>query len=37
MRNLEPSLYVDPAVFNRECERIFWSTWQLIGPASRLG
>jgi choline monooxygenase len=36
MRNLDPSVYVDPAVFARECERIFWATWQLIGPASRL-
>ena len=36
MRNLDPAVYVDPAVFTRECERIFWSTWQLIGPASRL-
>jgi hypothetical protein len=36
MRNLDPGVYVDPAVFARECERIFWATWQLIGPASRL-
>lgn len=36
MRNLEPALYTDPAVFARECAAIFRSSWQLIGPASRL-
>ncbi len=36
MRNLDPSFYVSPAVFEAECQRIFWASWQLIGPASRL-
>lgn len=36
MRNLEPALYTDPAVFERECAAIFRSSWQLIGPVSRL-
>jgi len=36
MRNLDPLLYTDPGVFARECRDIFWASWQLIGPASRL-
>lgn len=36
MRNLDPALYTDPAVFAQECTAIFRSNWQLIGPASRL-
>lgn len=36
MRNLDPRFYVSPDVFARERERIFWRTWQLLGPASRV-
>ncbi len=36
MRNLDPRLYTDPAVFAQERALIFLSSWQLIGPASRL-
>ncbi len=36
MRNLDPRLYTDRAVFSQECVAIFRSNWQLIGPASRL-
>ncbi len=33
MRNLEPSYYTDPDMFRRECERVFWRAWQMLGPA----
>jgi choline monooxygenase len=36
MRNLDPRLYVDPAVFEKERQAIFARSWQLIGPLSRL-
>jgi choline monooxygenase len=36
MRNLDPRLYIAPEVFERERERVFWRTWQLLGPASRV-
>ncbi|HUS55825.1 MAG TPA: aromatic ring-hydroxylating dioxygenase subunit alpha [Thermohalobaculum sp.] len=36
MRNLDPDLYTDPATYARECEEIFWSHWQMLGPAARL-
>ena len=36
MRNLDPRFYVDPAVLQRERERIFSRTWQLLGPLSQL-
>jgi phenylpropionate dioxygenase-like ring-hydroxylating dioxygenase large terminal subunit len=28
---LPSQFYVDPAVYRRECERIFWRTWQCVG------
>jgi len=34
MRNLDPALYTDPAVYARECRHVFWRSWQLLGPAS---
>ncbi|WP_395684855.1 aromatic ring-hydroxylating dioxygenase subunit alpha [Aestuariivirga sp.] len=36
MLNLDPRLYVDPAVLLREREEIFTRTWQLLGPASQV-
>ena len=36
MRNLDPHFYTDGEVFAQECDRIFWTDWQLIGPASSL-
>jgi choline monooxygenase len=36
MLNLDPHLYVDPAVLPRERERIFARTWQMLGPASQV-
>lgn len=36
MRNLDPHYYTDGEIFARECAGIFWTDWQLIGPASRL-
>ncbi|HEY7627092.1 MAG TPA: Rieske (2Fe-2S) protein, partial [Ilumatobacteraceae bacterium] len=36
IRNLEPRLYVDPASHQTERERIFWRSWQLLGPASQV-
>ena len=36
MRNLEPTLYTDPTSYARECERIFWSSWQMLGPSAPL-
>ncbi len=33
MHNLEPAYYTDPDVYQRECRKIFWCTWQLLGPA----
>ena len=36
MKNLDPKYYTDASVFTAECQRIFWSSWQLIGPASKL-
>ena len=35
-RALDPRLYLDPAVFESEQERIFERTWQLIGHVSAL-
>lgn len=32
--NLDPSLYVHPDVLDAERRRIFWRSWQLLGPAS---
>jgi choline monooxygenase len=37
MLNLDPRLYASADIFQHERERIFATTWQLIGPASRLG
>jgi choline monooxygenase len=34
MLNLDPQVYVDPAVLPRERNTIFARTWQLLGPAS---
>ena len=34
MRNLDPALYTDPAVYSRECAAIFHASWQMLGPAS---
>ncbi|MEO7369497.1 MAG: Rieske 2Fe-2S domain-containing protein, partial [Ilumatobacteraceae bacterium] len=36
IRNLDPQLYVDPVVHQNERERIFWRSWQLLGPASHV-
>lgn len=36
MRNLDPALYVDPAILPRERQTIFARTWQLLGPASQV-
>jgi choline monooxygenase len=36
MLNLDPRLYASADVFHRERERIFATTWQLMGPASKL-
>lgn len=36
MRNLDPRLYTDPATFAAERARIFWASWQMIGPAAAL-
>ncbi len=36
MRNLDPGYYIDREIFAQECDRIFWTDWQLIGPASGL-
>ncbi|MEY2402080.1 MAG: choline monooxygenase [Ilumatobacteraceae bacterium] len=36
IRNLDPRCYYDAAAFQRERERIFWRTWQLLGPASQV-
>lgn len=33
IRNLDPRLYVDADAHQRERDRIFWRTWQLLGPA----
>ena len=36
IRNLDPRLYFDPTAYQSERERIFWRTWQLLGPASQV-
>jgi len=36
MLNLDPALYVDPAVLPRERDTIFARTWQLLGPVSQV-
>ena len=36
MLNLEPRLYVDPAVLPRERNEIFAKTWQMLGPAAQV-
>jgi choline monooxygenase len=36
LRNLDPAFYHDPAVHQKERERVFWQTWQLLGPASQV-
>ncbi len=36
MLNLDPRLYVDPAVLQRERDAIFSRTWQLLGPAAQV-
>ncbi len=36
MLNLDPRLYVDPAILPRERSEIFARTWQLLGPASQV-
>ncbi|MCB1378442.1 MAG: aromatic ring-hydroxylating dioxygenase subunit alpha [Alphaproteobacteria bacterium] len=36
MLNLDPRLYVDPAVLPQERNHIFARTWQLLGPVSQL-
>lgn len=35
-RNLDPRLYVDPAVLDRERRTIFARSWQHVGPVSRV-
>lgn len=34
MLNLDPSFYVRPEVFEAERKKIFWRSWQFVGPAS---
>ena len=34
--NLDPEYYFSPSVFSAERTRLFATTWQLLGPASRL-
>ena len=36
IRNLDPALYIDPAAHRAERERVFWRSWQLLGPASQV-
>ena len=36
LKNLDPSYYVDPGVFETERQSIFRRSWQMLGPASRL-
>lgn len=36
MLNLDPRLYVDPAVLPRERNEIFAKTWQMLGPVSQV-
>jgi choline monooxygenase len=36
MLNLDPRLYVDPAVLPRERNEIFAKTWQMLGPAAQV-
>lgn len=36
MLNLDPSLYVDPAVVAKERNEIFARTWQMLGPATQV-
>ena len=36
MLNLDPKLYVDPAILPRERDMIFVRTWQLLGPADQV-
>ena len=36
MRNLDPENYVSPEIHASDVRRIFSTTWQLLGPASRL-
>jgi choline monooxygenase len=36
IRNLDPRFYCEPTVHQAERERIFWRTWQLLGPASQV-
>ncbi|MCX8509768.1 MAG: aromatic ring-hydroxylating dioxygenase subunit alpha [Rhodobacteraceae bacterium] len=34
--NLDPRLYVSPETLDQERRRIFWKSWQFIGPASEV-
>lgn len=34
--NLDPGLYVSPETLDQERRRIFWQTWQFIGPESEV-
>lgn len=36
MLNIDPGLYVRPEVFLAEREKLFATTWQLLGPAAKL-
>lgn len=36
MRNLDPIHYTSPEIHRRDVENIFSTTWQLLGPVSRL-
>ena len=36
MLNLDSAYYADPGIFERERERVFARTWQLLGPASQV-
>jgi choline monooxygenase len=34
--NLDPALYISPTVLQAERERIFWRTWQYLGPMAKV-
>ena len=36
MKNLGSEFYTNPALYERECQLVFWNSWQLVGPLSHL-